>query len=136
MRILSTFKNTVKKLTEGANVVIFPEHPEPYNHIICDFQDRFVDAARMYYKKTGKTLSFVPMYIAPKLKKMVLGEPVQFCPENPIEQERQRICQYLMEHITQLAVSLPEHTVIPYQNIPRREYRSNIPMEVTDREKT
>ena len=134
-RILSTFKNTVSKLTEGANVVIFPEHAEPYNHIICAFQDRFIDIAKLYYKRTGKTLSFVPMYIAPKLKKMYLGKPVPFCPEKPMEDERRRICRYLMERITEMAVSLPEHMVIPYENIPKREYCSNIPAEVAEYEK-
>lgn len=134
-RILSTFKNTVKKLEEGANVVIFPEHAEPHNHIICAFQDRFIDVARLYYKKTGKALSFVPMYIAPKLKKMYLGEPVRFHPEKPMEEERRRISCCLMDRITEMAVSLPEHTVIPYQNIPRREYRSNICAEEREYEK-
>ncbi len=124
-RILSTFKNTVNKLMDGANVVIFPEHLKPHNHIVWDFQDRFIDVARLYYKKTGKALSFVPMYIAPSLKKMYLGQPVTFCPEKPIEEERQRICAYLMEQITQIAVSLPEHTVVPYANVPRRDYPSN-----------
>ncbi len=36
-RILSTFKNTVKKLQEGKSVVIFPEHDTKHNHIIYDF---------------------------------------------------------------------------------------------------
>ncbi len=124
-RILSTFKNTLTKLADGANVVIFPEHLQPYNHIICNFQDRFIDIAKLYYKKTGKALPFVPMYIAPGLKKMYLGQPVTFCPEKPMEEERRRICTYLMEQITQMAVSLPEHTVVPYANVPKRDYPSN-----------
>ena len=133
-RILSTFKNTVKKMEEGANVVIFPEHAEPHNHIICAFQDRFIDIAKLYYKKTGKAVSFVPMYIAPKLNKMYLGEPVRFCPENPMESERERISRCLMDRITEIAVSLPEHTVVPYQNIPGREYCSNQAVEVAEYE--
>lgn len=31
-RIMSTFRDTVLKLREGASVVIFPEHDAPYNH--------------------------------------------------------------------------------------------------------
>ena len=124
-RILSTFKNTVSKLTEGAKVVVFPEYSAPYNHIVCDFQDRFVDVAKLYYKKTGKALLFVPMYIAPKLKKMCLGEPVRFSPTNSSEEERRRISHYLMDSITEMAVALPKHTVIPYQNRPKREYSTN-----------
>ncbi len=133
-RILSTFKNTVAKLSQGANVVIFPEHAQPYNHIVCDFQNRFVDVSKLYYKKTGKALPFVPMYIAPKRKTMYLGKPTWFDPEKPIEEERQRICQYLMEQITEIAVSLPEHTVVPYLNLPKKQYPSNHSSEVEKHE--
>jgi len=130
-RILSTFKNTVTRLSEGSHVVIFPEHDGVYNHILSDFQDKFIDIARLYYKKTGKELSFVPMYIAPKLKKMYLGKPIRFSAEEPIDQQRQRICRYLMEEITAIACSLPEHTVVPYRNIGKKNYGTNRPKEET-----
>lgn len=134
-RILSTFKTTVAKLQEGARVVIFPERNEPYNHILYQFQDRFIDVAKLYYKRTGKCLSFVPMYLTPKLKKMYFGEPVSFCPDNPMEAERSRIRDCLMERITAMAESAPAHTVIPYPNIPRRRYPRNKVQEA-DYEKT
>lgn len=133
-RIISTFKTTVKRLCEDYSVVIFPEHDEPYNNIICQFQDRFIDVARLYYKKTGKALSFVPMYIAPKLKTMYLGKPIRFCADNPIERERERICSYLMTQITQIAYALPEHTVVPYKNISRKDYPTNIAKETSHEE--
>lgn len=128
-RILSTFKNTVKRLQEGASVVIFPEHDVKHNNIIYDFQDKFIDIAKLYYKKTGKELAFVPVYIAPKLRKMYLGKPIRFNPANPMAEERSRICKCLMDEITEIARSLPEHTVVPYRNIPKKEYPSNIPKE-------
>jgi len=125
-RILSTFKNTVKKLQEGDSVVIFPEHDVKYNNIIYDFQDKFIDIAKLYYKKTGKELAFVPLYIAPKLQKLYLGKPIRFCADSPIDAERSRICRYLMDEITRIAKSLPEHTVVPYRNIPKKDYPSNL----------
>ena len=128
-RIISTFKKTVSALCGGAQVVIFPEHDVKHNHIVYDFQDKFIDIARLYYKKTGKQLPFVPMYIAPKLKKICLGKPVQFCADEPMDAERHRICTYLMDEITAIAEALPEHTVVPYRNIPKKDYPSNIPKE-------
>ena len=101
----------------------------PHNHIVCQFQDKFIDVAKLYYKRTKKEVAFVPMYLAPNLKKMYFGEPIRFCPDNPIEEERKRICDYLMQQITEIAVSLPEHTVVPYNNIPKKAYPSNIPKE-------
>ncbi len=128
-RIFSTFKNTVKKLQEGKSVVIFPEHHVKHNHIVYEFQDKFIYTAKLYYKKTGKELSFIPMYIAPKLKKICLGKPVRFCAAEPMDAERSRICSYLMDEITAIAEALPEHTVVPYRNIPKKEYPSNIDKE-------
>jgi len=126
-RILSTFKNTVARLQEGASVVIFPEHDVKYNQILYEFQDKFIDVAKLYYKRTGTELNFVPLYIAPKLKKMYIGKPIRFCAANPIDEERRRICDYLMHEITKIAVAQPVHTVVPYRNIPRRLYPKNIP---------
>lgn len=128
-RILSTFKSTVKLLAEGNSVVIFPEHDEKHNHIVYEFQDKFVDIAKLYYKRTGKALSFVPMYIAPKLRKICLGKPVQFCADEPMDPQRIRICKYLMDEITAVAEALPAHTVVPYRNIPKKDYPLNIPKE-------
>ncbi len=129
-RLITTFKKTVTALDDGANVIIFPECYDPYNHIVNRFQDRFIDVAKLYYKRTGKAVSFVPMYIAPALKKMYLGKPITFCPDVPMEQERQRICSYLMDEVTNIAVHLPRHTVVPYPNIPKRDYPVNIADEV------
>jgi hypothetical protein len=133
-RIVGTFKNTVKRLQEGNHVVIFPEHDVKHNHIIYEFQDRFIDVARMYHKKTGKALSFVPLYIAPNLRQAHLGKPIRFCAANSMEEERRRICRYLMEEITAMACALPVHTVIPYRNIPKKNYPKNIPCEVCIRD--
>ena len=124
-RILSTFKTTVKCLKDGANVVVFPEHDVKRNNIIYDFQDKFIDIARLYYKKTGKALSFTPMYIAPNLSKMYIGKPTFFDPQKDMDGERNRICEYLMEKITDLGVNAPPHTVVPYRNIPKKLYPKN-----------
>ncbi len=126
-RLVSTFRRTMRALDDGRDVVIFPEHDQDNNNIICDFQDRFIDVARMYYRRTGKALCFVPMYIAPKLKKMILGEPIRFDPERPIRTERTRICQGLMTAITDIGRAQPRHRVVPYRNIRRRDYPCNRP---------
>ena len=135
-RIVFTFKNTIKKLNEGNNIVIFPEYGKEYNNIIYDFKDKFIDIAKLYYKKTGKEIKFVPMYIAPKLKKMYVGKPTKFDFHNEMNSERARIKKYLMSEITDIAVNLPEHTVIPYWNIPKKLYPSNKPKKENTNEKT
>lgn len=126
-RIIATFKETVQRLNEGSDVVILPEGRTPHNHIIQDFQDKFIDVARLYYKRTGKEIAFVPMYVAPDLKQTHLGKPITYHADQPPEEERQRIKEHLMNEITQIAVNLPRHTVVPYSNIPKKDYPCNIP---------
>ena len=135
--ILSTFRTTVKRLCEGNHVIIFPEYKENYNHVVNRFHDGFVSVAKLYHKKTGKAIQFVPMYIAPNLRQTVIGHPVRFCPEAPAEEERQRICSQLMDAVTNLAESLPPHRVIPYDNkIPKRNYPWNTYKGVSIHENT
>jgi len=135
-RILSTFKGTVKRLQEGRRVVIFPESDTPYNTIVYEFHDRFVDVAKLYYQRTGKELSFVPMYVAPALKTIYFGCPIRFCGTESVEAERKRISQYLMEQITQIACSLPRHKVVPFKNIPKKQYPFNTPEAAACQEKS
>lgn len=124
-RIITTFKNTTKMLEAGANVIVFPECYDPHNHIVHQFQENFVDVAKLYYKRTGKAISFVPLYIAPRLKKMYIGKPVRYQPDADAAQERSRICNELMDQITDIACALPEHIVVPYPNISKKEYKTN-----------
>ena len=125
MRIMSTFKDSIKLLQQGANILIFPEKDEKHNNILYQFQENFIDIAKLYYKKTGIALTFVPMYIAPKLKKMYIGKGISYQCENSIEEERKRISKFLSDEITEIACNLPKHTVVPYRNIPKRFYLTN-----------
>lgn len=136
-RILKTFRQTFAALDDGANVVIFPECATPNNNIVYQFQERFVDVAKMYCKRSGKALSFVPMYVAPRLKTLYLCPPVVYDPTADPEAERRRICAYLSAQITAKARALPEHTVVPYSNISKKLYPSNHAFEeAKDHEKT
>ena len=134
-RLLTTFRQTIQRLQEGGRIVIFPECYDEHNNIVHQFQDKFIDVARFYHKKTGDALSFVPLYLAPYLSKIVYGRPIVFHPDAPVNEERSRICRALMDEITSIAVSLPEHTVVPYPNISKKAYKKNIPLEVYDHEK-
>ena len=131
-RVMTTFRETIHKMKEGNHIVIFPESYVPHNNIVYEFQNGFVDAARLYYRRTGNKIKFVPMYLAPELKTIYYGVPTEFNPDVPLEEERVRVCNYLMDSITEIAASLPEHSVVPYPNdIPKRMFKKNIPIEVT-----
>ena len=124
-RVVSTFRASVRSLEAGEDVVIFPECAEPYNAVLCRFQESFTDLARLYSRKAGKAPAFVPMYLAPRLKGIWFGDPVRYDPDAPAEEERKRVCEALAESITAMARALPRHTVVPYLNIPKKGYPLN-----------
>ena len=124
-RLRTTLRESMQRLDEGNNLIIFPECYTPYNGVVWDFQERFIDLARLYYRKSGKALCFVPMYVAPALRQTHLGKPIRFDPTAPADAERARIKHALMEAVTDMAVNLPEHRVVPYPNVPRRDYPLN-----------
>ena len=132
-RVVTTFRQSMERLKQGADIVIFPEKNQPYNGILWQFQEHFSDLARLHYRRTGQIVLFVPMYTAPSLKSIHFGEPVRYCPQAPEDEERARICSALMESITRLAAGLPEHIVVPYPNIPKKKYPRNTDYQIENR---
>ncbi len=132
-RIIDTMKLTAAALADGWSIAIFPEWKNKRNAIINEFQTGFVNAARLYYKNTGKSVDFVPFYLAPALKTAYFGNPIRFDPSAPIHRERERISEYLMDEVTRLAVTAPPHIVVPYDNIPKNEYPVNTDREERDK---
>jgi len=124
-RLRGTLRQSMDALNAGRRLVIFPEHSVEYNHIVYDFQGGFIDLARLYSRQSGKVINFVPVYIAPRLKEIHFGRPIPFDANASFPQEKERIRLKLMESITDIACDLPEHTVVPYRNLPRRLYKSN-----------
>ncbi|MCR5153331.1 MAG: 1-acyl-sn-glycerol-3-phosphate acyltransferase [Lachnospiraceae bacterium] len=125
-RVIKTFLESCDRMTgEGADIIIFPEHYDEHNNIVHDFQQGFVELARVYYKKTGRDVPFVPMYICPALGKVVLGKPIYYDHENDHKEEVVRICNALMDGISELAYALPPHRVVPYPNIKKKYYPTN-----------
>ncbi len=124
-RLMKTFQITCDRLKEGASVVIFPEEYTEYNNIVHQFQRGFVHAAKYYYRETKEPIPFVPMYVCPAFGKLVFGKPIYYSPENPSNEEAERICTYLQDAISEIAYSMPGHRVVPYPNVSKKNYPTN-----------
>jgi len=127
MRVMSTFRESVAGLRRGMKIVIFPETDPPVNDILYTFQDRFIDLGRMYAHAAGQTLRFVPMYVAPALKKVFFGPPIAYDDTADPNEERARIAAALTRSITEIAVRQPRHRVVPYRNVSKNSYPMNKP---------
>lgn len=124
-RVMTTMRETLKRLGQGTRIVIFPEHDPPYNHMLYSFHDRFIDLGRMYAHQCGQPLAFVPMYVAPALKRTFLGQPIYYDPQADPAHERSRLSAALTQAITDLAAAQPPHRVVPFRKVEGEPYPMN-----------
>lgn len=132
-RVLSTFRTTLQTLEAGTSVLIFPEKDGEHDNILYPFQDHFIDLAKLWYKRTGKGLCFVPLYVCPARKTLYFGTSVRFEPDAPLEAERARVCEALRKEIRSMAQALPRHRVVPYRPMKKKLYPYNCPKEAQAR---
>lgn len=129
-RLIKTFKESVETMQRGADVVVFPECYDEHNNIVHEFQRGFVDLARIDFKKTKRATPFVPMYLCPSLRKLVIGKPIYYNNEADSKEEADRICNELMDAISEMAYSMPRHKVVTYNNIRKKYYPENLRVEM------
>ncbi len=117
-RFLTTIRQTTKCLDEGYDIIIMPEKHEKYNLVVNEYEENFVSVAKLYSQKTQKKVYFYPSYVAPNCKKVLIGHPIEYNPNNDFDVEKKRICAYLKENTTDLAHLLPSHIVVQYVKEP------------------
>jgi len=125
-RLMKTFRFSEESLLRGENLIIFPENEitDPENPILDFFNLHFVDIAKIYHKKYGKILTFVPVYNCVEQKKVVVGKDhVKYDPDIPMEEQRKLLCEKLRSEITKIAQSLPRHKVVPFLPLEEGEVR-------------
>jgi len=103
-RIVETFRQSIKALTNGENLLIFPEKSkaEPFTEDVNEFYDGFLYLAKLYYRKTEKRVLFCPVSINPKADTISIGKTVRFNPNGEFEVESERIRKHLMEEVAGL----------------------------------
>ena len=112
--IIKTFKQSVKALTGGEDLVIFAESPARFSDYVCELQPGFIDLARLYYRKTKKALKFYPVYLNKKNRVISVGSPIAYDPDLSMDEQRDTITTYLRDNIDRLGRSLPPHQPVPF----------------------
>lgn len=73
--IYKTIEDSVDALINNESVIIFPDidytNKEPYTGRLYS---GFAKIDKLYFEKTNKHVSFIPVYISKSKKKMILGE--------------------------------------------------------------
>jgi len=100
-KIMQTFNESVKALEDKYSIVIFPERDFRYDNTVGNFQTGFATIGKFYYKKTGKKLSFYPVFISKQYKTMQIGEPIIYNPDD--ENIKDNIVNYLHDKMDEFS---------------------------------
>lgn len=91
---IKTINISIETLEKGVAVAIFPEH-RYVTEGVGEFETGFEYLAKAYYKKTGKRISFYPVFISQINKEMYIEKPIVYNPETDVQEEKTRIITYL-----------------------------------------
>lgn len=107
--IMKTFDISVKALKEDDSVLLFPESTHGTEDgkyakggQIGDFYTGFAHIGLKYYLETGKAITFYPIYASKKKRKFIIGEGIEFNPNNDKKEEKTRIANELRDAMSKL----------------------------------
>ena len=107
-RLVSTMRQSVASLSEGQNLIIFPEIglPEYSLTSVTPFFSGFATIGSVYHRKTGKALRFCPCYIDEQHHTIRFGELITYQAEGTrIQEESVRVSDALNLRIQEMAAA-------------------------------
>lgn len=95
---IKTMQMSVEVLQKKTNIVIYPEL-NSVKEGVGDFMTGFEHIGKYYYQKTGKKVSFYPIFVSKKNHCMYIENPIIYNPENDQNLEKERIVNGLHDAI-------------------------------------
>ena len=93
---LDAMKKSVKTLEKGCPIFLWPEL-HSVKEGVGEFMSGFEHLGKYYYQKTGKKISFYPVFTSRKLRTIFIEKPIIYNPDNDANDEKQRIVLSLRE---------------------------------------
>ena len=99
--IVQTFNQSIAALENGENLLIFPENGKlpHYSPRVKDIHTGFIYLAKLFHRRTGRSLTFVPVAINPSQDALSVGLRTVFNPGIDFRQEQERIRKHLLRQI-------------------------------------
>lgn len=101
--VIETFSESLSALTRGESLLICPDidYSSEDEHM-GEMYMGFLTLERMYIKKTGKHLAFVPLHIDSKKQHIHVGQSISFTSGVDFKQEREIVYNKLKEEFSRL----------------------------------
>ena len=91
---LKTMKHSTEVLDKNQSILLFPERTS-VKEGVGEFMTGFEHIGKYYYQKTGKKISFYPVFISKKKSCMYIEQPIIYDPNNDPNEEKDRIVKSL-----------------------------------------
>lgn len=103
-KILTTFKHSVEALEKGEDIVIFPDVDyTDSSSKVKELYEGYLYIEKFYYKKTGKHVHFVPLYVSKKKRIIIADESITFSEHEDFSIGQKRIGTYIKQRLNELA---------------------------------
>lgn len=102
--IAKTMKQSLEALMRGENLMIAPEvdYQSQERHVGSMYEG-FIKLAKYYYKTTKKPLTFQPIYPSKSSRRIIVGEPITYNPQESHIKEQKRIIEELRAQLNSMA---------------------------------
>lgn len=91
--VMATLKESMQYLSDGKLLLLFPEHPAGYGEYEDKIFDGFVSVGRLMYNRRKELVDFYPSYVDWKKRKIFIGEPLRYDPEEDYKAQTAAITQ-------------------------------------------
>lgn len=97
--LMQTFRLSVEAMEAGDSLLIFPENPDAKSldrpgylrQGVGEFFTGFTMLGQLYYSRTGKCCTFVPIFADKGKRTISFGKGIRFDPDRPPVEEKERI---------------------------------------------
>ncbi len=103
-QVLDTIEASEAALLRGESLLLFPD--VDYTNSSGEMGKMykgFLHLEKYYYKSTGKHISFVPLYVSKKMRRIITGDAIHFGRQEDFKQEKERVYHEIHTSINRMA---------------------------------
>ncbi|MDD3335199.1 MAG: hypothetical protein PHI98_06740 [Eubacteriales bacterium] len=91
LQVIKTFRKSIEYLKKREHLIIFAQQPSGFQSHEMELNRGFLQICPMVYKMLGIALTFYPVHIDYKKRLFVVGMPIKYNPDLPLNEQEDTI---------------------------------------------
>ncbi len=91
--VMSTLRGSVKTLSDGKHLLLFPERPAGFREYGTEISSGFVSVGKLYYGREKQSVHFYPAWVDWKGREIRVGKPLVYEPSAKYEEQATAIAE-------------------------------------------